>query len=391
MYRTCIFCSADLGSNDVLEFFPVGRRLAFDARKGRLWAICRKCTRWNLAPIEERWEAVEEAEEKFRGSRLRAQSENIGMAKMPDGTELVRIGSALPVEFAAWRYGSQLVKRRAHLHMAVGAGLVTGGLIVVGLPLIAGVGLPLTMINPIMQVSAQMMRERAARRVVVKLPPEDSPTGNWLVLRRRHLNDAQLDYKGGWLGLSILDPRPLPWYRSHAYAGFDSEDRIMLTGQPAHMLASRAMVDYNSSGASQKDVANALRAIEEAGSPDAFIRRVGEASRVIIPPGPSLRRAERRARRARGERIGPRKIIGTFRGERLDVRPDGVKVGQRSAPRNFLPRTEALALEMALHEEAERRAMEGELAILEDAWREAEQIARIADALPDEPPEDLET
>jgi len=38
-----------------------------------------------------------------------------------------------------------------------------------------------------------------------------------------------------------------------------------------------------------------------------------------------------------------------------------------------------LALEMALHEESERRAMEGELATLETAWREAEQIAKISD------------
>jgi hypothetical protein len=34
---------------------------------------------------------------------------------------------------------------------------------------------------------------------------------------------------------------------------------------------------------------------------------------------------------------------------------------------------------MALHEEAERRAMEGELALLEAAWRDAEEIAAIAD------------
>jgi hypothetical protein len=40
-----------------------------------------------------------------------------------------------------------------------------------------------------------------------------------------------------------------------------------------------------------------------------------------------------------------------------------------------------LALEMALHEEDERRAMEGELAALEERWREAEEIARIADSL----------
>ena len=40
-----------------------------------------------------------------------------------------------------------------------------------------------------------------------------------------------------------------------------------------------------------------------------------------------------------------------------------------------------LALEMALHEEQERRALEGELWLLERAWREAEEIAVIADNL----------
>src|SRR5688500_10988732 len=107
MYRTCIFCSADLGSNEVVEHFPVGGRLAFDAFKGRLWAVCSKCGRWNLAPIEERWEAVEEAERHFADARQRVQSENIGLARMRDGTRLVRIGKALPGELAAWRYGTE--------------------------------------------------------------------------------------------------------------------------------------------------------------------------------------------------------------------------------------------------------------------------------------------
>jgi hypothetical protein len=43
--------------------------------------------------------------------------------------------------------------------------------------------------------------------------------------------------------------------------------------------------------------------------------------------------------------------------------------------------TVRLALEMAAHEESERRAFEGELAALEEAWREAEEIASIADRL----------
>ena len=40
-----------------------------------------------------------------------------------------------------------------------------------------------------------------------------------------------------------------------------------------------------------------------------------------------------------------------------------------------------LAIEMATHEQAEREALEGELKELEARWREAEEIARIADKL----------
>ncbi|HUH11643.1 MAG TPA: hypothetical protein VMK65_00980, partial [Longimicrobiales bacterium] len=121
MYRTCIFCSADLGDNDALEGFPVGRRLAFDAWRGRLWAVCGRCRRWNLAPLEERWEPVETAERLFRDARLRAHSENVGLAVLPDGTRLVRVGEALPGELAAWRYGDQLSRRRRRYGLALGA------------------------------------------------------------------------------------------------------------------------------------------------------------------------------------------------------------------------------------------------------------------------------
>jgi hypothetical protein len=35
MYSTCLFCNENLGKNEVVEHFPIGRRLAFDAAKGR--------------------------------------------------------------------------------------------------------------------------------------------------------------------------------------------------------------------------------------------------------------------------------------------------------------------------------------------------------------------
>ena len=50
MYSTCLFCNKRLGNNEAIEVFPVGRRIAFDSAKGRLWVVCRRCERWNLSP-----------------------------------------------------------------------------------------------------------------------------------------------------------------------------------------------------------------------------------------------------------------------------------------------------------------------------------------------------
>jgi hypothetical protein len=53
-----------------------------------------------------------------------------------------------------------------------------------------------------------------------------------------------------------------------------------------------------------------------------------------------------------------------------------------SSPRGALATYKApirLALEMALHEDDERRAMAGELGALYARWEEAERVARIAD------------
>ena len=54
MFKSCMYCHKRLGNNEVIESFPVGRRLAFDGERGRLWVVCRRCERWNLTPLEER-------------------------------------------------------------------------------------------------------------------------------------------------------------------------------------------------------------------------------------------------------------------------------------------------------------------------------------------------
>jgi hypothetical protein len=137
MYSTCLFCHRPLGANEVIEHFPTGRRLAFDAAKGRLWVICPSCQRWNLTPLEERWEAVEDLERRVRATRFRVSTDNIGLARLPGGLDAVRIGKPLRPEMAAWRYGRVLSGRYwrygVPTTIAATAGLSSGAAYAVGL------------------------------------------------------------------------------------------------------------------------------------------------------------------------------------------------------------------------------------------------------------------
>ncbi len=120
MYATCLYCHAHLGANEALEAFPVGRRLAFDAARLRLWVVCPRCKRWNLSPFDARERAIEQAERLFRDTRLRMSTDEIGLARQRDGTDLIRIGAPQRPELAAWRYGWQFLRRR-RVAAAVGA------------------------------------------------------------------------------------------------------------------------------------------------------------------------------------------------------------------------------------------------------------------------------
>ena len=91
MYSTCLFCHAPLGANEMLEHFPVGRRIAFDAARGRLWVVCPSCSQWSLSPLDERWEAVEDADDSIArrscaSRRIRSGSRGCAMARTSCGS-----------------------------------------------------------------------------------------------------------------------------------------------------------------------------------------------------------------------------------------------------------------------------------------------------------------
>src|SRR3954468_13282485 len=98
MYSICLFCDGNLGENQIVEHFPVGRRVAFDAAKGRLWVVCPLCERWNLTPVDERHAAIEEREKLFRSTFVRVSTGHIGLARLYDSLDLIRIGKPLRPE-----------------------------------------------------------------------------------------------------------------------------------------------------------------------------------------------------------------------------------------------------------------------------------------------------
>jgi len=334
MYSTCIFCHSGLGANEAIEHFPVGRRLAFDAAKGRLWVVCRHCKRWNLTPLEERWEAIEECERLYRGTALRVATDEIGLARPKEGIELIRIGKPLLPEFAAWRYGDQFGGRRKRAIVGSTVGLVGMALSLPASPffglLIGSVGASILVFG---QAAVVLYN---GSRVVGRVTNSE---GTHIYLRRKHAPTILLlaaTASEPW-GLEIshgAGTSPDKWWSKYDPATYSSEIR----GEPALRVASRMMPFVNRAGASGNEVKDAVSILEK-----------------NLDPQFHFSRAARMTEKTSWDRPQHRGKLAS------------------------LPAQYRLALEMVSNEDSERRALEGELHLLEDVWKEAEEIANISD------------
>jgi hypothetical protein len=360
VYSTCLFCHQSLGANESIEHFPVGQRLAFDAAKGRLWVICSHCLRWNLTPIEERWEAIEECERLFRGQRLRAQTEQIGLTKLRDGLTLVRIGEPLRPEFAAWRYGdvfktrfrrtAALVGGSAAVAVAgIGVGLATGALQAAMSQLVQVVFVPQLLYMSGIGLYHGVRGYRDNLRLV-HVPREHGRPYTVFYAQIKETDLAPGAAPGEWIlnFRHALGPEPL-------------------TGHAARRALGVLLTRVNSAGALGSTTRDAAERIVSAGGSESYIARLASTSHHLA--GDYI---ERRARFRK---------YGTADGVNPYVQRRGQKPPKNRGALPFLSPEERLALEMSVHEEDERRALEDEIAPLEEAWRQAEEIAAIADNL----------
>jgi len=265
MYSTCLHCHGALGANVEIETFPVGSRLAFDARRGRLWVLCPRCRQWNLSPIEERWEAIECAERLFARTPTRITTDEIGLAVRPSGLELIRIGAPQRREFAAWRYGRQLQSRfrRAWFERGMRSLEESGELesfgtvMALGHPLFLLVGLPVF-------VAREVRREwRASARISGVFVGGES-----LEIRGRHLSSLKLTTSSN-----------ARWHLTLRHERGVAE----VHGEAVLPMLGRLLPHLNDVGASAHQVAQAVTKIEHFGSATRLLDFVANAKTAGAP------------------------------------------------------------------------------------------------------------
>jgi hypothetical protein len=351
LYTACLFCNRSLGRNESIEHFQVGSRLAYDQAKGRLWVVCEFCKRWNLTPLEERWEAIEEAEREFRASPLRVSTDNIGLAQLRSGLELIRVGKPPRVELAAWRYGDDFNKRRRrHLTLVtVSAAAAIGAPAFYMFPVRTigtGVGAAVSVVacaDPIIRM-AKDWGNKTLQRLLVR-----DNEGRLLPLTTVNMRCAALIPTGPYVGWELTLPfrklRPANRFlRSFGVRNttLPAEETAVLSGDTAQRALASMLPHLNRDGGSEKRVREAVDVIAESRNLEHLLRQAS---------------------------------LNT------EAKKTHLKIKDGESNVSALPGRFRLALEMALHEEHETRAMEGELRELEDRWRDAEAIAAIADSL----------
>jgi hypothetical protein len=307
MYRTCAFCNASLDGDGGPSGLGVGRRLAFDEWKARLWVVCPRCARWNLTPLDDRLERIEALARAAAGARLLASTEQVALLRWMH-YDLIRVGKPPRVELAGWRYGERLRARNRERAKVV----VPLTLAAVGLGVAANVALggsfgflAWNLGRTVDDFYVWMVGTRPVRLLE---PPICDHCGTVLQLKTKHVQHARV-VPDAHQDLGVLVSCPT----CHREAA-------LLTGPDAHAILRQGLAYLNLRRSSRRKAEDAARVVDEAGGADHLIRSVARRELTL-----------------------------------RSLRPEG-----------------RLALEMAVDER-------DEVLELERQWREAEEIAEIAD------------
>jgi hypothetical protein len=304
--------------------------------RGRLWVICTTCARWNLSPLDERWEVIESCERLYRDTKKRMNTGQVGLAKLPDQTTLVRIGDPVFPEYASWRYGRLFTRRdqMSAYSAPAGAAAVLTTLLLMGGPLAALSGAGATALGTY-HLGRLSIRYLTGLR---HLGPVTLGDGSIQLLNVARARQARIvtTHDGRWTlaipgyGGSILRPTVAVDVGDEEHERIENFD--LITPESAETSARRIMPAVNAAGGDDDTVGGAAKLYEQ------WEGRIGETVGKLVD----------------------------FMGRPLPLAEE--------------PHL-SLAFEMSVYEDQERRWLLSELFLLKAVWHEAEKLAAISDAL----------
>ena len=307
MYKTCAFCNAKLDGDGGPSGLGVGRRLAFDEWRGRLWVICARCARWNLTPLDDRLERIDALARAAREGRVVASTAQVALIRW-QAYDLVRVGKPPRIEIASWRYGERLKQRNRERVKVVVPLTVAAVAVGIAANVAAGGSLGVFVWNFGRLADGAYVALVGNRRVTLVEPPICAHCSSVMQLRARHVQRARLVPEShADLALLVLCPTC-------------DREGALLTGPDAAQALRQGLTYLNATRSGQKKAEDAAREVDAVGGPERLIQDVA--------------RRELTLRSLRPER--------------------------------------RLALEMAVDERAEVEELERQ-------WKEAEEIAEIAD------------
>jgi len=317
--RNCLYCGRSVSKRFGEHDHPTAARLAFDPKRQRIWTICWACRGWNLWYPDERQPALDYLERASQRARLLWQTDNVALLER-GGRELIRIGKSDLREEAWWRYGRVLRRRNAsyknRLSMVGAASYAAISYMGTGLGL---AGITGDFRNE-EDVYAGVMRWRRFGETAwsgrAPCPYCKSVLLKLYFFKSRSLILLPGDRHDLTAGLPCSRCDPWTFEKVHRFEGHIGEGVLR-----------RVLAYHNISGATFTELAAAVRIIEAAGS----------AGRLV-----------------------------------QELATDRASLAS-------LNRTRALALEISLNHEAERRVLAREGLGLETAWRHAEELAQIMD------------
>jgi hypothetical protein len=307
MFRSCAFCNTPFDGDGGPSGLGVGRRIAFDEWKGRLWVVCPRCSRWNLTPFDDRLEHLEAVVRAANLGRVAASTDQVALIRW-QRYDFVRVGKPPRVEMATWRYGERLRNRqRERMKVVVPLTVAAIGLGIAA-NVAAGGGFGVIVWNLHRAIDRMYVWILGSRRVSLIESPICAHCGSVMQLRARHVKHARV-VPDAHADMAVVLSCPRC-----------QNEGAQLTGAEAVQVLRQGLTFLNLERGGRRRAEDAAREVDRVGGPEQLLR----------------------------------------------------DIARRELPLSSLRPERGLAFEMAMDERAEVEELERQ-------WREAEEIADIAD------------